>query len=272
MKAILFLVAGVALFVLAGGRAAGSPPEGAEEAQNLTQQQILSATVMIAITTPNWQEEAVAADEVLPIPNDEYRTIAKANGDVVADGLGTLIANEEGVLLVTHDHWSRFDDALGTVTFRTAAGTGLGEMKLRDFKALIRSRDRGTMVLDAPDVLQSAVTAAEATLQPKDLQPGNHGYVARRSGDSVVVSEVNVIAQAQKQGLPVVQLQNMDGQVIVGGDSGGGVWLNGQLTAVMWTTVMMENSTTGVQRATDMSVAAIYQGVQCSVNPELASS
>ena len=68
-------------------------------------------------------------------------------------------------------------------------------------------------------------------------------------------------SQAQKQGRPAVQLQSVDGQAIVGGDSGGGVWLDGQLTAVMWTTVMMENSQTGAQRTTDMSIAAVYQGV-----------
>jgi hypothetical protein len=41
---------------------------------------------------------------VLPIPNDEYRTIARADGEVVADGLGTLVANGVELLLVTHDH------------------------------------------------------------------------------------------------------------------------------------------------------------------------
>ena len=93
------------------------------------------------------------------------------------------------------------------------------------------------------------------------MQTGDRGFVAQRAGGRITVSEVSVIAQAEKQGRPVVHLRSVDGQAVVGGDSGGGVWVNGRFTAAMWTTVMMENRATGVQRATDMSVAAVYQGV-----------
>ena len=57
-----------------------------------------------------------------------------------------------------------------------------------------------------------------------------------------------------------MRLQSLDGQAVVGGDSGGGVWVNGRFAAAMWTTVMMENRGTGVQRATDVSIAAVFQG------------
>ena len=261
MKAVLFLITGAIFFFSIAGRVVGSLPEITERTQTINQESIRAATVMIAITTPNWQEKAGAADEVLPIPNDEYRPIAKADGVIVAAGLGTLVVDGNNLLLVTHDHWSRLDETLGTVTFQTADGLWLADFDLHDFKEHILVRDGGTMVLAAPDELKSAFPVDAANSPAADLQPGDRGFVTRRSGESVAVSEVRVISQGEKLGRPVVQLQSVDGQAITGGDSGGGVWFDGHLTAVMWTTVRMENQATGEQRATDMSLAAIYQGL-----------
>lgn len=225
------------------------------------QQQILSATVIISLTTPNWQEKAVAIGEALPIPNDEYRTIARAKGNVVADGLGTVVVNGDNLLLVTHDHWSHLNDALGTVTFRAADGSRLADMDLCDFKKHIQNRDGGIMVLAAPDMLKRIVPVEAAALQANTLQIGNRGFVAQRAGDRIAVSEVSIVAQAERQGRSVVRLQSVDGQVMVGGDSGGGVWVDGRFVAATWTTVMIENRMTGAQRETDVSIAAVYQGI-----------
>jgi hypothetical protein len=62
------------------------------------QQQILAAIVMISITAPNWQETSEKVEIVLPIPNDEYRTMARADGKVVADGLATACAVQRDVM------------------------------------------------------------------------------------------------------------------------------------------------------------------------------
>lgn len=225
------------------------------------QQQILSATVMITITTPNWQEEAGAVDEALPIPNDEYRSIARAEGDVLTDGLGTLVVEGQSLLLVTHDHWSHLDETLGTVTFRAADGTWLADMQLRDFKERIRSRDGGIMVLDAPNGLKTTVPVEATDPHSNALQAGDRGFLAQREGGRVTVTEATVIARAEKEGRPIVRLQSVDGQAVVGGDSGGGLWVNGRLAATMWTTVVLEYETSGTQQATDMSIAAVYQGM-----------
>lgn len=222
------------------------------------QQQILAATVMISITTPNWQQMVAATEEALPIPSDEYRRMARANGDVVADGLGTLVAYGDETLLVTHDHWSRFDELLGTVTFWAADGVWLAEMDLRVFKRHLRYRDGGTMVLTAPDMLAMAVSGKAEALKTNDLRIGDSVILVQRDGNRIVLTEANVVAQSDRQARLVVRLQSADGQVVVGGDSGGGVWANGRLAATMWTTVMMENVESGERRATDVSVAAVF--------------
>ncbi len=221
-------------------------------------QQILAATVMITITVPNWLEKPTGIEEALPIPNDEYRTIARAEGEVISDGLGTLVINGDERLLVTHDHWSRFDEVIGTVAFRAADGTPLTEMDLRAFKQYLRYRDGGTMVLTAPEVLSTAVSTSAKIMDSDTFKVGDNVFLAQRAGNRVTVTKASVITQTGKEGLPAVQLQSAAGQVVVGGDSGGGVWLNGRLAATMWTTIMMENSATGERRATDLSIAAIY--------------
>lgn len=222
------------------------------------QQQILAATVMISITTPNWQQMAEATEEALPIPPDEYRTIARADGDVVADGLGTLVAHGDETLLVTHDHWSRFDEPLGTVTFWAADGTPLVEMDLHVFKQHLRYRDGGTMILTAPGVLATAVPATAKALQTIAPSRGDSVLLTQRAGGRIVLTEASVVAQSEKRGRPVVRLQCDDGQTVVGGDSGGGVWLNGRLVATMWTTVMTEDTVSSKLRPTGLSVAALY--------------
>lgn len=224
-------------------------------------QEILAATVMISITTPNWQQTPTAIEEALPIPPDEYRTMARADGEVVADGLGTLVAHGDETLLVTHDHWSLFDESLGTVTFQTTGGAPIAELDLRDFKKHLRFRDGGTMVLVAPQVVATAVPEPAKALETNALNHGNGVLLAQQTGGKVVLTEASVVAQSEKQGRPVVRLQSAAGQTVVGGDSGGGVWLNGRLVATMWMTVMMESPSTGERQATDLSVAAIFNNM-----------
>lgn len=220
-------------------------------------QQILAATVMISITTPNWRQPAQPAGEALPIPNDEYRPMARADGNVVADGLGTVMVDNGEKLLLTHDHWSRFDAALGKVVFRDAHGALLGQMDLRAFRQLLRYRDGGTMVLRVPVALAATTPARGNVRESNNLRSGNSVLLAQRFNGRVMLTEATVVAHDEKQDRPVVRLQSSRGQEVSGGDSGGGVWINGRLAATLWTTVMMENRADGELRATDFSIAAL---------------
>jgi hypothetical protein len=218
------------------------------------QQQILAATVQITMVVPQLDEMAQAEIEPLPIPPDEYRPIAKPTEYVIAEGLGTAVLVNGRPLLITHDHWSQLTADLGDVQFRDATGVLLVEMDLYQFKRLILSRNGGTMVLTAPDILQdmAMVTEAGDTAVDDDL------WLVRRQEGQVVVSPVQKAAAGMKDGVAVWRLQ---GQTVVNGDSGGGVWGNGHLLATMWTTVMMEDQATDEQQATDLSVAAVLDNV-----------
>ena len=238
--------------------------------ERIREQQILATTMTITIIAPELDQRTTTEDEALPIPNDEYRPIARTNRYIVADGLGALVTQGEERLIITHDHWSLLDRDLGKVQFGDATGELLLEVELIDFKNLIRYRDGGTMVIEAPeDLLFPGVgdlswLPALGLTNPdnsEDLSPGSIVLVAQRQrGDSVGVSVVRAEIERsdQRLGRPVYRLRSLSGQPIVGGDSGGSVWHEGELVANVWTTIMMENISTGALRPTDVSVVAIF--------------
>lgn len=238
--------------------------------EKIREQQILATTMTITIIAPELVQRPTADDEALPIPNDEYRPIARPNSYIVAEGLGTLVTQGEERLIITHDHWSLLDTDLGTVQFGDATGELLLEVKLIDFKNLIRYRDGGTMVVEAPEDLVLPGVADLSWLpalgltdpdKSEDLNPGSIVLVVQRQqGDSVGVAVVRAEIERSDQilGRPVYRLRSLSGQPVVGGDSGGSVWHEGELVANMWTTIMMENILTGAFRPTDASIVAIF--------------
>lgn len=226
---------------------------------------ILEATVMITMIVPELEEVSVV-DEALPIPPDEYRPIARPESYILAKGLGTLVSSGDEIWLVTHDHWSLLDNSLGTVQISDADGERLVEIQLMHFKKLIHYRDGGTMILEAPKEIETKVQVNLSW-----LPGGQPGKKMSASGDVVLlvhrqwneergisIMEATVEKTGARQGKPIIRMQSSNGESIVGGDSGGGVWLQGNLVGNMWTTVMKENAQTGSRRQTETSIAALY--------------
>lgn len=219
-----------------------------QEAQ--ARQQILRATVQISMIVPQLADMETVEVEPLPVPPDEYRTIAKPENYVLAEGLGTVVISNGRYFLITHDHWSQLEADLGKVQFRSAEGSLLLEMDLYRFKQLILSRNDGAMVLTAPAALQNLAISAEKSGTTDDGEI----LLAHRQNGQVFLSPVELKEAGLKEGLDVWRLE---GQTVVSGDSGGGVWQNGRMAATMWTTVMTENVITGQRQVTDQSIAAI---------------
>ncbi len=217
-------------------------------------QQILEATVQITMIVPQWKEVEQQAIEPLPVPPDEVRPMAKAETYIVAEGLGTVVQANGFTYLITHDHWSQLAANAGEVQFRDAAGTLLAEMALYRFKRLILSRNGGTMILSAPDALQNmAIMATNGGVTERDEL-----WLVHRQAGRVRVSPVQKEAVDVRNGVAVWRLQ---GQAVVSGDSGGGVWANGRLAAITWTAVMIENGQNAERQATDVSVAAVLESL-----------
>jgi hypothetical protein len=228
-------------------------------------QEILESTFMITVIVPEL-EPAPEVDEALPIPPDEYRAIAKPDSYIVSDGLGSLLLDPDGqLLIITHDHWTSIDSDLGLVRISNGYGQIITEMQLFQFKRLIRHRDGGTMVLSAPDKIANSLDLEQLESQSRSL--GKHHVVAgdevslvyrQREGQSgVAVMRVEVESIGLKQGLPVLRLSTPEDMPVIAGDSGGGIWLDGELVANTWTTLMIINGQTGETRSANSSIAAL---------------
>lgn len=167
---------------------------------------------------------------------DETSSVHK----IRAKGLGSLVNHNRQILLVTHNHWGELLQDATVIEMYDASHRILKEISGAQFKSLIRYQDAGTLVLEAPEGL----TQSRAILG-SPIQAGDTVIVAYRqtaSGDQVAVLEAIVDSVFMFQGLPTYKLLSLDGQPIRGGDSGGGIWHDGELVGNMWATVEVENS------------------------------
>lgn len=207
---------------------------------------LLTALVIFAVTNAfrNRQAEAVMPH----LPQDQEATIlastlqiamfehAQQAGDAEAGsrGLGTVVAHNGQLLIVTHDHWSRLTPGLHEVELRDASGQLLLTLDAHAFRALIVYRDGGTMVLQAPETPGGLIPA-----KPSALGGGwDRVWFARRaagSGDATVEVVAATVSGVEGAAAPArMHLRTADGSALLPGDSGGGVWSNGQLLGNVW--------------------------------------
>lgn len=154
-------------------------------------------------------------------------------GETRERGIGTLISLAGEDLVLTHNHWDFLRD-LRKVEILDAKGDLLVEIDATAFKDLVRYSDRGTLIFTAPVGLR-AVAANLGRLQ--DLRAGDIITVVHQASHSVVpldLLQAEVRTIDDYNGLPVVRFVPLDGQEIKPGDSGGGVWFEGQLIGNTW--------------------------------------
>lgn len=155
---------------------------------------------------------------------------------VMAQGLGTLIRNEDRIQIVTHNHWGEILNNVEFVRFHDASDQLILEINGDEFKKLIRMQDAGTMLLKAPFDVDASLQVASLGASDELINADKVFLVHQKDGvtGSVVVLEAVVDRQTTYKQLPVFTLHTLDGQPVVSGDSGGGVWLNGKLVGNMW--------------------------------------
>ena len=194
-------------------------------------QQILQSTVRITLIAP--LTDAQGNSQTVMVDGQLARQYA------AGEGLGTLTQHGADLVVVTHDHWTLLTPNLHKVQFHTVANELLLEMSGDAFQQLIRYRDGGTMVLTAPnELVESGVVGQLGNGRP--VQNGDVLLIAFRQPQfgEISVAAMQVTKLSSYEGQPVYRLTSLNGDSVVGGNSGGGVWVNGQLVGNMWTTTM----------------------------------
>ncbi len=219
-RTIRWVAAGLAgmltLVVLCSGFL--SPSQVVEAVDPEIAQAILEYTFQIRLFAP------------LPV---EGQADASNQAYVMAQGLGSLVSWQGANVIVTHNHWGGMLASAEYAHILDAQGNLLLKLGMAEFKDLVLYTDPGTLVLAAPAGLPAAITIDEE--------------VAPAAGDVVILVhqsttdpnqldllQAQVVKHQEYKGQLVYKLALVDDGQIIPGDSGGGIWLNGQLVGNMW--------------------------------------
>jgi hypothetical protein len=171
-------------------------------------QQILSATVQIL---------------VFPSEGIEYER-----------GIGTLFRYGSGTFILTHNHWSMLTVS-AKVEFHNEKDQLLLTISGAEFLELVDYRDRGSIILKTPSTLpsQGAVTISDF---PDLTESDQLTVVHRNSSDhnQLDMMFVKVVRVMTDTGTSTINIIPLNQEEIIPGDSGGGLWYDGQLVGNMW--------------------------------------
>ena len=220
----------------------------------------ISALFVVAFIFSQTDDEQIIMEATLSITMFAPESDLPGETSYLAsDGLATLVADGDETFIITHDHWSLLDRDRGFVRFSNTAGEILLDIELDAFRGLIRYRDGGTTILAVPGGLENLRPARLANVaHSQSLETGDTMLLVHRNNGQLTIVEAGLEKAGNKQGQATIRVQSLNGETIIGGDSGGGVWLDGKLAGNMWTTIVMEDISTGAHRATTSSIAALY--------------
>lgn len=217
-----------------------------------SKQQILAATLQIKMKAPLLDE---LGQPKIAKTDGRWHTI-----DETAHGLGTLIRVDDQFFIVTHDHWGILLHTAVIVQLHNAQGHLLAELEGNHFRNLIVYQDQGTMLVKAPVDLQPifrfAVSANSQYLAETDVVLLTRHHPGARMVVEVVAAQVTAVTQ--RHGVPAYRLTSLDGSIVVEGDSGGGLWFDGQLAGNLWRTIALDTiqMANGQELSTSQAITA----------------
>ena len=214
-----------------------------------TRQTVLNATIKISFFAPKVDENGQQVVNMV----DGERQVVYTGGT----GLGTVVEQNGETIIVTHDHWKLIDNAQAIVELANAQGDLLVTMNGPEFGALIRHRDGGTTIVGMPASIASQFTPASTDSASLVDNNGVLVIAYRNQDDSVSVAATIVSDLNQVDGLDMVEMISVDGKIVYTGNSGGGVWADGQLVANMWATVLTQSDGSDDVNPTERSRAAL---------------
>ena len=183
-------------------------------------EKIYNATVLIRMQTPQNQNVV-------------------GMGVFLGLGIGSLIQINGEILLVTHNHWGEMLQDLTIVEFRNADNQMIKPIFGKDFKKLILRQDAGTLILRPPQELidQLVPVSMDAIPQIAAGETVDVVYREKPTREKAAIHPAVVEEIITYKGLPAYRLRSLDGQPIIPGDSGGGIWYKGSLVGNNWVTL-----------------------------------
>ncbi len=155
--------------------------------------------------------------------------------DAINHGLGTLVVVDGRTLVVTHDHYSEIDAAVAEAIVTDYSGREVA-LPIAEFRKLIRYRNNGIIVLEAPSGLPPGAPLGDGVA----IEAGSVARLVHRDPATHALSVVEAVVETwiTYQGIPSYTLRNVNGEVVAPGNSGGGVWAGGRLVGVIQRTIL----------------------------------
>lgn len=221
------------------------------EIDQAVQQQILDATVKISFFAPAVDEKGQIKQQIV---NGQKQ--ATYEGGI---GLGTLVRADGETLIITHDHWRLLYRSGTFVEFHNSIDELLLTMSGHEFYDLIRYRDGGTMILKAPLTIVKRLrpTIIGSNIETREgdivfIVYRHSGSIDELSVQAMVVTEIRDLGESR-----ILEIRSQESKIVTTGNSGGGVWCDGQLVGNMWSTVMKQQTDdSGEIQPTSSSFAA----------------
>lgn len=214
-----------------------------------TRQAVLNATIKINLLAPAIDENGQA---IVNVVDGEKQAVYRGG-----TGLGTVVRAHGEIVLVTHDHWTLMNDPNVIVELVTAQGDLLATLSGPELHSLIRHRDGGTTIIDLPAGLANHVEPAKTNSIIPVAQNDVLTIAYRNQDDSVSVVATVVSEVAESDGLAMVEMTSVGGEIIYTGNSGGGVWADNRLVANIWATVLTQGEAGDDVNPTERSRAAL---------------
>lgn len=183
-----------------------------------------------AIPDPVLREEVKEAI----LANALQIVVFSADGATFEQGIGSMFHYAGETLILTHNHWTKITD-FAKVVIRSAQNVLLLEISGREFFTSVYYRDQGSIIIKAPAGLSLQSNADVASLP--DLQVKDELVLVHQSKlepGKLDVMLVQIQTPISDQGVSTYKINVQNGKKINPGDSGGGLWYNGQLVGNTW--------------------------------------
>jgi hypothetical protein len=218
-------------------------------------QNILDATVQITLFAPVLDE--IGQPELTEV-NGEHKMQY-----LIGEGLGTLVNKDGNLVIVTHDHWTLVEH-MTIATFANVQGEVLLTVTAVQFQQMIQYQDGGTMILALEERLLGTAVSSSTN---QTIERNNVLLLAYRQPTTGQVDVVPVMIDEMKlfQERPSYYLRSLHNEVVVGGNSGGGLFVDGELVGNMWIALVVQEVrrdtgiAVGPEQQTNLSIAAQLQ-------------
>jgi hypothetical protein len=154
-------------------------------------------------------------------------------GHYYEQGLGTLVAYAGEKLILTHNHWGILD-SFCKAQLRDVQDEILMDIPRQKFLALIQYQDAGSLLLRTPAGLNLPAVELDGQAAPGENETVLIVHQNPRDANRVDVMASHVQALNLQGAIPSFTIIALDGERIIKGDSGGGVWYSGKLVGNLW--------------------------------------